>query len=128
MLRVVIDTNVVISALISPNGNSAKILNMVADLKLRICYSPGILAEYLDVLSRPHFNFSHKNREDFIRGVKKFGLLCQPNISYMPLPDEDDRCFYDTAKSCEAILITGNIKHFPVSPFIATPAEFLRAH
>ena len=125
MLRVVIDTNIVVSALMSPRGNPAKILDMVADQKLRICYSPEILAEYTEVLARAHFNFSEDSRHGFIEGLKLLGLLCKPAESDIQLLDEDDRCFYDIAKSCDAILITGNTKHYPVEPFIVTPAEFL---
>lgn len=125
MLRVVVDTNIIVSALMSPNGNPAKIVDMATDQKLRICYSPEILAEYIDVLNRPHFNFNDEDCDDFIQGVKRFGLLSQPPASDIPMSDEDDRCFYDVAKSCEAILITGNTKHYPIEPFIVTPAEFL---
>jgi hypothetical protein len=41
------------------------------------------------------------------------------------MPDEDDRVFYDTAKTAGAYLIPGNTKHFPQEPFILTPAQFL---
>ena len=125
MLSVVIDTNVIVSALMSPQGNPSKILDLVTDEKLNLCYSPEILAEYIDVLSRPHFKFSDEDRNSFIQGVKQFGLLVQPTPGNTPLPDEDDRCFYDVAKHCEAILITGNMKHYPVEPLIVTPTEFM---
>jgi len=46
--------------------------------------------------------------------------------SNIPMPDESDRIFYDTAKQSGSILITGNTKHFPDEPFIMTPAEFMR--
>ena len=125
MLRVVLDTNVVVSGLMSTNGNPAKILNLVASRNLKVYYSPEIFAEYIDVLARPHFKFSSEDRSSFQQGVEQFGVLSQPPSSSIPLPDEDDRCFYDVAKYCEAILITGNIQHYPVEPFIVTPTEFL---
>jgi len=125
MFKVTIDTNVIVSALMSPGGNPYKILDWVTDEKLKLCYSQEILDEYIDVLSRPHFKFSSQERDNFIQGVQRFGLSVQPLPSYIPLPDEDDRCFYDVAKLSEAILITGNIKHYPVEPFIVTPSEFV---
>ena len=42
--------------------------------------------------------------------------------------DEDDRSYYEVAKLCNAILITGNKRHFPDEPFIMTPAEFLETY
>jgi predicted nucleic acid-binding protein len=44
------------------------------------------------------------------------------------LPDEKDRIFYDTAKQRNAILITGNIKHFPEEDFIMSPKDFLERY
>ena len=125
MLRVVIDTNVAVSALMSPAGNSAKVLDFVANRELRICYSLEILAEYSDVLARPHFDFEFEDRDNFIQGLKKFGLLVKPDVSDAQIPDEYDLCFYDAEKSCEAILATGNAKHYPSEPFIVSPQEFL---
>jgi len=57
--------------------------------------------------------------------LKMFGTQINPPTSTISLPDETDRIFYDTAKSSEAVLITGNIRHYPEEPFIMTPAEFL---
>ena len=125
MLNVVVDTNVVVSALLSPRGNPAKIIDLIANNSLRICYSPEIFAEYIDVLSRPRFTFSEDNRDDFLHGVKLFGLFVSPSASDIPLIDEDDRCFYDVAKYCEAFLITGNTRHYPPDPFTVTPTEFI---
>lgn len=125
MLRVVIDTNVVVSALMSPNGKPANILNLVTDLTLQVCYSQKILAEYTEVLNRPRFKFSYKDRNNFIQGTQQSGLLVNPPVSNILLPDEDDRCFYDVANFSDAILITGNIKHYPSAHFIVTPSEFL---
>ena len=53
------------------------------------------------------------------------GALIEPTISTIPLPDESDRIFYDTAKDSGAILVTGNIKHYRDESFIMTPADFM---
>ena len=57
--------------------------------------------------------------------LKKVGLLIEPVASTIPLPDETDRIFYDTARMSGAILVTGNIRHYPNESNIMTPAEFL---
>ncbi|MCL1998280.1 MAG: putative toxin-antitoxin system toxin component, PIN family [Turicibacter sp.] len=123
--NVVIDTNVVVSAFKSPNGKPAKIVIMVRDLQITLCYNKQILDEYKDVLTRPHFNFDDEKRRKFLNDVEKHGTFCDPLPSTIPLPDETDRCFYDVAKFCKATLITGNTKHYPSEDFIVSPADFL---
>ena len=125
MRNVVLDTNVIISAAISPYGNPAKIVSMALDKIVQIYFSAEILAEYEDVLSRPEFNFSSEKQNTFLFGLKNSGILIKPSISDALIPDEDDRVFYDTATESGAILITGNTKHFPSESFIMTPSDYL---
>jgi len=125
MLRIVVDTNVIVSAFLTPSGNPARIVDQITAQKLQVCYSYDILMEYMEVLSRPRFKFNKDDCSNFTQGIKQFGRLVSPPASNIVLQDEDDRCFYDVAKFCEAILITGNIKHFPTEQFIVTPTEFL---
>ena len=125
MRKVVIDTNVAVSALLTPTGNAARIIDMITDEKLQLCYNAEILGEYVEVLSRPRFHFYVEDREGFIAGVKQFGLLVSPNESDIPFIDGTDRVFYDVAKFCEADLVTGNVKHYPDELFIMTPSTFL---
>ncbi|MCL1998401.1 MAG: putative toxin-antitoxin system toxin component, PIN family [Turicibacter sp.] len=125
--RVIVDTNVIVSAFISPNGKPAKILHMVKNSQLQICYNDKILAEYRDVLTRRHFKFINEERQEFFEHLERLGLFCQPLASTFPMPDETDRPFYDVAKHCNADLITGNTKHYPPESFIHTPTEFLAA-
>jgi predicted nucleic acid-binding protein len=82
------------------------------------------MTEYIQVLARPHFNFSPEKQQYFIEGIKRVGRLITPIPNKILLPDESDRIFYDTAKESGAILITGNIKHYPSENLIVTPAEF----
>jgi len=126
-MRVVLDTNVLVSALWSANNRLAQILALVIDGSLLLCYDAEIIVEYEEVLSRPHlaFRFAESRVDEIIGKIKADGLCVVVKPSTMPLVDEDDRCFYDVAKSCNAILITGNAKHYPVEPFIMSPAGFL---
>jgi putative PIN family toxin of toxin-antitoxin system len=126
MQKIVIDTNIIISAALSEKGNPAKIMNLVFDKAFKVYYSSEIMAEYINVLARPQFNFIPEKQQYFIEGIKRVGVLISPVISDVPLPDESDRVFYDVAKESGAILITGNAKHYPSESFILTPAEFLQ--
>ena len=125
MQKVVLDTNIIISNAISNKGNPAKIMNLVSDKKLIICYNAEILAEYAEVLSREKFNFSPVKQKYPIDKIKEIGLLIEPAVSDIELPDESDRIFYDTAKAAGAYLITGNLKHYPEESHILLPAQFI---
>jgi putative PIN family toxin of toxin-antitoxin system len=125
MQKVVLDTNIIISNAISDKGNPAKIMSLVSDKKLMICYNAEILAEYAEVLSRKRFNFSHVKQKYPIIKIKELGLLIEPAVSNIELPDESDRIFYDTAKAADAYLITGNLKHYPQDQYILLPAQFI---
>jgi putative PIN family toxin of toxin-antitoxin system len=123
--NVVIDTNVVVSALIAPKGKPETILKMVTQKEIQPYYSLAILAEYVDVLSRPALKINAIKRNAFLSSIQNAWVLVQPSTSTHSMPDESDRIFYDTANECEAILVTGNKKHFPNEPFVMSPAEYL---
>ena len=123
--RVVIDTNVFVSALMSPNGKTAKIHKMFLSGAVRVIYNDEILAEYQDVFYRPHLKIGTNNANSLLVAINKLGEENRPPTSTNEMPDENDRIFYDTAKNAGAYLITGNLKHYPNEPHILSPAAFL---
>jgi putative PIN family toxin of toxin-antitoxin system len=128
MQRIVLDTNILVSSIISENSNPYKIMDMVLDEKFSIYYSLEILAEYEDVLYRERLNLDPAKVEYLLDAIKSVGVYVSHKASNISLPDEDDRVFYDVAKANGATLITGNGKHFPAEDFILTAAEFLDAN
>jgi putative PIN family toxin of toxin-antitoxin system len=125
MRRAVLDTNVLVSALLSPKGNAAVILGMIENGSLTPVYCRQILDEYESVLLRPRFRFPKKLIGEALELFELCGVPVDPQRSDIPMPDESDRVFYDTAVAGAATLVTGNLKHFPSTPFIVSPAEFL---
>jgi len=125
MQRVVIDTNVIVSSNISLGGNPSIIMELFYRNKLQLFYSFEILAEYKRVLSYTKLKFTMEIQIAIINAIMAGGTLITPPTSTIPMPDETDRIFYDTARFGNAILITGNMKHYPNEPFIVTPTEFL---
>lgn len=123
--RVVLGTNIFVSALLTPEGKPAQIYRMFLDGALSLFFSAGIFEEYQDVLQRTRLGIPAKDREIVLAAVLQHGEKIEPMQGTNNMVDEDDRFFYDTAKSADAYLITGNIKHYPQEPFILTPAEFL---
>jgi putative PIN family toxin of toxin-antitoxin system len=122
---VVLDTNVLVSALLSKTGSPAKILDKFLRGELSLVYSEDILEEYEDVLHRPKLKIAVDETNTLIRSILLHGIEIWSVPSFMPLPDEDDRCFYDAATTARAYLITGNAKHYPNEPFILSPAGFI---
>ena len=123
--RVVLDTNVLVSALLSPKGNATAILGMAADGLIEAVYCCQILGEYEEVLSRPRFGFPRDLIDEALDLFRTSGIPVESCRSDCPMPDESDRIFYDTAATGAAELITGNLKHYPAEPFVVSPADFL---
>jgi len=127
---VVIDTNVLISALLSKHSDAAtvQVLNAVFDGTIIPVFNDEILAEYDNVLHRPKFKFSDTNIQLLLDTIKTYGVFVKQLITNEILPDPKDLVFYEVvmAKQDEnAYLVTGNSKHFPKKPCIVTPNELL---
>lgn len=124
---VVIDTTVLVSAFLKPNSNLRIIVQLVHDGTIVPLINDKILEEYNEVLSRPKFKFKDDDIKEIIENMAAKGIYVDENHVDIELPDEKDRVFYEvTMKSNEereSILVTRNIKHFPVEPFIVTPKE-----
>lgn len=91
-------------------------------------YSDEIITEYRNVLERDKFGFSKNIVEYLLAAVKKFGVRVGPSSSGAILPDMKDLPFYEVVmekRTDGAYLVTGNIKHFPLKPFIVTARELL---
>jgi putative PIN family toxin of toxin-antitoxin system len=114
-----------VSALWSDSSIPAEIIKLIPKIIVP-CFSCEIFLEYTDVLKRPKFDFSVCKRERLLFEIKEHGEVISPNKSDIPMPDETDRKFYDTAKQIGAILISGNLRHYPAEPFIIMPSDFLR--
>ena len=124
----VFDTNVLVSALLTKRADSptVQLLNYVFDGRIVLLYNDAILHEYDEVLHRGHFSFPVERVDELIDLVKT-GLHLDPTESGEIFADKDDRVFYEVALSKEdGYVVTGNIKHFPKSPIVVTPAEMMQ--
>ena len=125
---VVIDTNVLVSALLSSKKDSATVQVMEKVLKKEIIplYSKEILDEYRNVLHRKKFNFSENVVNYMISAIENFGILKNPREVEITLTDMKDLPFYRIIlDNEESYLITGNLKHFPKNNRIISAREFL---
>ena len=128
-MKVVIDTNVVVSANLSDEGLPAAILDLAANKTILMFVSPAILAEYEAVLRRPHLSLSPAAVASSLAVVRNISRLVKPTRRLAAAADETDNRFVECAISAGAdYIITGNARHFPErfeSIRIVTPREFL---
>lgn len=114
MIRAVIDTNVLVSGLLSPSGNEALILLAAHQGLVRPCVSVEMLAEYAEVLARPKFAFPPDEIAAMIGMLRDKGELIEPPDDAPAVPDPDDAKFIQCAVAAGAeYLVTGNKRHFP---------------
>ena len=128
MIYAVIDTNVLVSSLLTSNLQSSTILVMDAVHANHITplYNSEILSEYEDVLRRKKFNFADKDISFYLDLIKRNGIDSKRVESGEFFPDPKDAVFYEVALSKEnAFVVTGNLKHFPNKPIVVTPAEMV---
>lgn len=128
MIYAVIDTNVLVSALLSryPDAATVQVVSAISKSGFRPLYNQEILAEYRDVLSRPKFSFPSQAIVSLLDAIQEIGILSDRIESQEFFPDPKDVVFYEVALSKDdAYLVTGNTKHFPNKPIVVTPAEML---
>ncbi len=126
----VIDTNVLVSALLSSHDNAAtvQVVGKLFSGQVIPLLSEEILREYNEVLRRKKFGFSEEMVSSMLHVIEKYGEMIVPTSTGEILPDMKDLPFYEVVlekSEDHAYLVTGNLKHFPQKPFIVTAREFL---
>lgn len=125
----VIDTNVIVSALISKHPGTAPltVLANVFSGDITPVFNDEIIEEYQVVLSREKFHLNPQDIDTALSAITNYGL----NLERTPdadefFPDPKDLVFYEVKMSKDdAYLVTGNTKHFPKKPFVVTPREMV---
>ena len=114
MLKVVLDTNVIVSANLNVQGMEALVVRLASNKVIQLCISPPILAEYENVLKRPKFKFAPELVEGVLQLIRDTGLLLTDLPVLKVLADGKDNCFLECAQAAGAsYLVTGNTRHFP---------------
>jgi len=129
-LRIVLDTNVLVSGLLSPFGPPGEIVRLVSSGAVTLCVDARILAEYDEVLTRPRFGFDSDSVAALLDYVDFTSEVVVPEPLRIRLPDPDDEPLLEVALGCGAEgLVTGNLAHFPhesrAGAAVLSPAEFV---
>ncbi len=127
----VVDTNVLVAALLSKRDDSAtvRVIRAMISGEFIPLYHEDILAEYEDVLHRKKkYDLSESAIQTVLNAIRRFGIEVFPKPTGEIFIDEDDIIFYEVAmekRDDNAYLVTGNMKHYPVRDFIVTPSEMI---
>ncbi len=128
-LRLVIDTNVLVSAAIKPTGLQRTVLLLAITKPARLYVSRPIFDEYSDVLGRPEFRIRKGLRQQLLQLIKNHSYFVPPTRRLEITRDPDDNIFLERTDAARAdYLVTGNQKHFPKfwkQTKIITPREFI---
>ena len=132
-MRVVIDTNVLVSGLLSPYGAASEIIRMAVGGSIDLLYDARIMSEYREVLSRPKFSFEKSNVDTLVEFIEHYGIPVAATPLSGHLPDTDDEPFLEVAISGKAeCLITGNTAHYPMRSKhkmrVLTPRQFINRY
>jgi putative PIN family toxin of toxin-antitoxin system len=121
VIRAVIDTNVLVSGLLSPAGNEALILLAIHQGLVHPCFSEEILEEYAGLLARPKFAFPPDEIAAVLAMFRSRGELFQPDLSAAVSSDPADTKFLHCAQAAQAdYIVTGNKRDFPEASYGVT--------
>jgi putative PIN family toxin of toxin-antitoxin system len=129
-VKVVLDTNILVSGLLKPSGPSGMVIQMAVAGRFQVCYDARILLEYDAVLGRPKFGFNPAETTQLLAVLETQGQVGLALPLKRRLPDKTDEAFAEVAQGVEAdYLVTGNKKDFPQTSLsktrVLSPAEFL---
>ena len=126
---VVIDTNVLVSALLNAKSIPSQIVREALGGVITPLYNSEILTEYEEVLNRAKFRFDKDDIKIVLSALQEYGVKLDAGRMDYDVHDPDDVVFYavvmEKRKEEDAYLVTGNVKHFPHEPFVVTPREML---
>ena len=128
-VRIVLDTNVLVSGMLSALGPSGQIVELMIDGALQPCIDGRIIEEYESVLRRPRLAIPPADADDILVLIRRVAEPIAARPLAASLPDPDDLPFLEVAATARAVLITGNLRHFPeeacAGVTVVSPRQFL---
>jgi len=131
MLKVVFDTNVIVSAALKEQSLPALLLSLGLEAKVKFFVSTELINEYQKVLLRPRLKLNKKDCMELIERIQEKALMIHPKktLSILKADEPDNRILECALEAKADFMITGNKKHFPFEQFkgtkIVSPREFL---
>jgi putative PIN family toxin of toxin-antitoxin system len=111
-VRVVLETNVLVSGVLNPHGPPGRLVDLALAGDLALVVDDRVLSEYQDVLRRPRFGLPARGVDVLVRHLRAAGEAVTARPLALALPDADDLPFLEVAAAGAATLVTGNPRHF----------------
>ncbi len=132
-MRIVLDTNVLVSGLLSPFGPPGEIVRLVSSGLIEVCLDARISAEYREVLARPRFGFDQGDVGSLLDYLESNADTVAAEPLATRLPDADDEPFLEVALASAAdCLVTGNLSHYPAAAragvAVLSPTELIERY
>ena len=128
-MKVVVDTNVLVSGLINVEGAPAQVVNLLLNGRITLLYDNRIVREYAEVLNRKKFGFMKNTIEPILDYIRNEGEYATAEPTSKKFVDKDDRMFYEVAKTARATcIITGNKSHYPNEELVKNPKQFIEMY
>ncbi len=130
-MRIVLDTNVVVSALLTEGGFPAEVLHLVLTGEVEVAADERILQEYRQVLAGPRFaHLPRAGVRDTLQGLTEVAVMVAPRRSADAVPHAGDAKFVEVALAARSdALVTGNVRHYPPEAcpgvLVRTPRQFV---
>jgi putative PIN family toxin of toxin-antitoxin system len=128
-LRLVLDTNIVVSAALKPDGLQRTVLLLAITKPARLYITEAIMAEYREVLARPKMAIRKGLQQQMLQLIRKRASTVRSARPLLVTPDPEDNMFLECADKARAdYLVTGNQRHFPKfwkKTKVITSREFL---
>lgn len=116
LLRIVLDTNLIVSAVLTRGGLESRILRLTLNGEFSLYASPPILREYSEVLARAKFRLTRNTQQQIVEGIERAAIVVAPKRRLLVCSDPEDNMFLECSDAAHAdYLITGNLRHFPAA-------------
>jgi putative PIN family toxin of toxin-antitoxin system len=126
--QIVLDTNVLISGLLSPHGAPAQVLNLVINGEVILLLDSRIFHEYESVMKRKKFSFPKDAIEEIVAFIQKEGVFVSPGPLVLSIPDIGDLPFIEVATYAQVPIVTGNVRHYgQCRAEVLTPKMFIES-
>lgn len=131
-MRIVVDTNVLVSGMINPHGPPGRIVDLLRSGVVELVVDDRIVAEYAEVLRRPYLRryFTEADADDVMEYLRRESIRISSRVVVSKLSDSGDAPFLEVALTAGVPLVTGNVRHFPESKRrgceVVEPGTFVR--